>query len=175
MSNENSEADGKSKGEMFSRDSDPPKISAMMACFFKIALPAIVANSLGFIMVTANSICAGRLDDPSILAAVGLGNVCCLICFVTMFMGLNGAQETLTTQAFGYGNLHLCSIYLNRGFFINLVFYIPLALGPAFFSESLFLLLGQDPQVSKLAQTYIRYCMPGLFFHGQFDLLKRWL
>ena len=160
------EDDARSKEEMFSRDSAPPRLKVMVACFYDIALPAIVSNSLGFIMVTANSICAGRLDDPSILAAVGLGNVCCLICFVTMYMGLNGAQETLTTQAFGYGNLHLCSIYLNRGFFINLVFYIPLAFGPAFFSESIFLSLGQDPQVSKLAQTYIQYSMPGLFFHG---------
>ena len=93
-------------------------------------------------MVLTNSIFAGRLEKAEMLAAVGLGNVCCMIFFITMFMGLNAAQETLNSQAFGSGNTSLCGIYLNRGLIINIVFFVPMALIPAFYGEQFMLMMG---------------------------------
>ena len=44
-----------------------------------------------------------------------------------MFVGLNGALETLVSQSYGSGNLKLCGVYLNRGRFVLLCSFIPVA------------------------------------------------
>ena len=45
----------------------------------------------------------------------------------SILIGLNGAQETLVSQAYGMKELELCGRYLNRGFMLLVVFFIPLA------------------------------------------------
>ena len=67
-------------------------------------------------------------------------------------IGLNAAQETLTSQAFGANNLQLTGIYLNRGRVILSVFYILLAIWPLAFGERIFIALGMDAEVSNLTQ-----------------------
>ena len=76
------------------------------------------------------------------LAAVGVGNVCCFIFVISIMTGLNSAQETLTSQAFGSQNLQLCGAYLNRGRLILTAFFVLLALLPGIFAERILLLLG---------------------------------
>ena len=158
---------------IFTEGSDPSN-SQILREFLKLAVPGIISNMLGFMLIATNSIYAGMLEDPLVLAAVGIGNVCCIIIAITMFMGINSAQETLTSQASGDGNTRLCGHYLNRGFAINLVFYIALVVSFSFFTDKSLLSLGIDAEVSAFSYTYIRYSLPGLFFHGQFDLVKRW-
>ena len=69
---------------------------------------------------------------------------------LSFLIGMNMAQDMLTSQAFGAGNLRLCGLYLNRGILILLAVFIPLALIPAIFAEKMFLACGQDPEVSRL-------------------------
>ena len=78
------------------------------------------------------------MDDPEKLAGVGLGTATCHLMVLSLMIGLNAAQETLTSQAFGAANLSLCGVYLNRGWFILAAFFIPLALIPACFAEKIF-------------------------------------
>lgn len=61
---------------------------------------------------------------------------------LNVFIGLNASQEMFTSQAFGAGNLRLCGIYLNRGRFILMAFFIPLAIGPIVWAEDFFLMTG---------------------------------
>lgn len=56
----------------------------------------------------------------------------------------------LTSQAFGAGNKRLCGIYLNRGMFVLLVFFICIALIPTLFAESIFNAIGINPEVSAM-------------------------
>lgn len=42
--------------------------------------------------------------------------------------GLNGALESLVSQAYGFGKFKLCGIYLNRGRAICSVVLLPIAL-----------------------------------------------
>lgn len=95
---------------------------------------------------------------------------------LSFLVGLNGSQETLTSQAYGNGHhLKLCGVYLNRGRFINLAFYFPLALILYFFAERILNAVGQDPEVSAIAHHWICLTTPGILFQSQFDLLKRFL
>ena len=77
----------------------------MLKSFLKLAVPAILQNALNFLMIITNAAFAGRLDDPAMLAAVGIGNVLCMIFLIIMYMGLDSAQDTLTSWAYGSGNL----------------------------------------------------------------------
>ena len=159
---------------IFTEGSDPSN-SQLIKEFLKLAVPSIITNMLGFMLITTNSIYAGILEDPLVLAAVGIGNVCCVIIVLTMFVGINSAQETLTSQASGNGNTRLCGYYLNRGFAINVVFYICLVFSFSFITEkTLFTLIGIDEELSAVFYTYIRYILPGMFFYGQFELMQRW-
>ena len=69
----------------------------MIQNFLSLAIPTII--SCLFLQLTniVNVIYAGKMSEPAKLAGVGLGaswlNV---VCF-TIFMGMNGAQETLAS------------------------------------------------------------------------------
>lgn len=45
-----------------------------------------------------------------------------------VIIGMNGAMETLVSQAYGAGQFTLCGIYLNRARLINTVMFVPLVL-----------------------------------------------
>ena len=50
-----------------------------------------------------NTMFAGHMNDEVKLAAVGLGEVCTHMIVLSFLVGLNGSQETLTSQAYGSG------------------------------------------------------------------------
>lgn len=64
---------------------------------------------------------------------------------------------------------------MNRGRFIIIAFYIPLAIIAAFFVEDALLAMGQDSEVARLTQIQVWYNLPSFLFWAQFDLYKRWL
>ena len=97
---------------MFDPSAAPPALSHMIACFLRITLPSIFTNLFGFLTVVTNSVFAGRMNDPVKLAVVGLTNVCCNLMVLSFLIGLNSAQETLTSQAYGAKNPRLCGTYL---------------------------------------------------------------
>ena len=82
---------------MFDPKSEPPTTSKMFACFLKIVVPAIFTNLIAFATVIINGVFAGRMNDPVKLAVVGLASVCVNIMVSSIMIGLNSAQETLTS------------------------------------------------------------------------------
>ena len=69
----------------------PLETKEMAKIFLKLAVPALASNVAGFLVLMINSVFAGQLDDPSQLAAVGIGNVCCFIFVISILTGLNSA------------------------------------------------------------------------------------
>ena len=122
----------------------------------------------------ANTIFAGRFNDAAKLAGVGLGSSTNEILCMSLVVGLNGALETLVSQAYGYGNLHLCGVCLNRGRLIGTCLFIPIMV-LLLFSETVLLKLGQDPDTSHYASKIIITSIPGLYFGQLFDMQKRFL
>ena len=84
---------------------------------------------------------AGRFDDAAKLAGVGLGNTFLNIVCLSICMGMNCALETLVSQAFGYGNIALCGVYLNRARLVGTLTFIPCAI-LLLFAEPILLKLG---------------------------------
>ncbi len=60
------------------------------------------------------------------LAGVGLGTIMLNMACLNPLIGMNGAVETLVSQAYGSGELRICGTYLNRGRLINTLFFLPL-------------------------------------------------
>jgi len=80
----------------------------MLMIFGQLAVPAIITNLMFFVCEIAMLAFAGMLEDPVYIAVVGLSGTCCYIMVFSIMLGLNSAQETLTSQAFGAKNLRLC-------------------------------------------------------------------
>ena len=52
---------------------------------------------MGTAAVVTNGVFAGRMNDPIKLASVGLAGVCVNLMVLSIMLGLNCAQETLTS------------------------------------------------------------------------------
>ena len=87
---------------------------------------------------------------------------------------MNGALETLVSQAYGFGNIQLCGIYLNRARIISTIVFIPIMF-VFMHSEAILLKLGQDPITSHYAHRYIITTIPSMYFFALFDMQKRFL
>jgi MATE family multidrug resistance protein len=68
-----------------------------------------------------NLLFIGQMNDPNILAGVGMGNCIQNMCGYSVVVGLNGALETLVSQAYGAKNYDQCGVYLNRGRIVLLI------------------------------------------------------
>ena len=60
----------------------------MLKCFAGLALPIVLSNFSGILMLAINSVFAGR-QDFNALAAVGLGNTCSFFFITSIVTGLN--------------------------------------------------------------------------------------
>lgn len=86
----------------------------------------------------------------------------------------NQALETLVSQTLGLDNLELCGTYLNRGIFVWTMVFVILC-GILLRTEWLLLECGQDPVLAKDTEKFLLYYIPGLYFWGLCDLLRRYL
>ena len=73
----------------------------MLSVFLKLAVPAVLTNLMDHAIAVTNEVIAGRMDDPEKLASVGLATSTCHLMILSLLIGINAAQETLTSQAFG--------------------------------------------------------------------------
>lgn len=109
-----------------------------------------------------------------VVAGAGLG-----VMFINMFVygtfeGLNGAIDTLVSQYYGAKDYQGCNEIFNKGRIINTVFFLPVAL-LLIYSDSLLILLNQDPDVAWETKKFLVYQIPGLFMIAQFDTLRRYM
>ena len=82
----------------------------------------------------------GRLNDPIILAGLGVGIT--INNFYSSFLyPLSQALLTISSQAYGKGELHLCGVYLNKSRAIMIVFFIPVVF-LLFFSNKILISIG---------------------------------
>ena len=77
--------------DMFDHNSNPPTTSKMASLFCWLAVPAVMTNFMGFLAPLANSIFAGRMNDPTKLAVVGLSNAILMLMIQSLLVGLNTA------------------------------------------------------------------------------------
>ena len=77
----------------------------MAGNFIRLAVPSVLTNFFSFSVLAVNTVYAGQFeqDSASKLAAVGLGGMILGIVCRNIVFGINSAQETLVSQAYGQG------------------------------------------------------------------------
>lgn len=123
----------------------------MVRAILKQAVPGMFCMVVLQLQQIINLIFVGHMNDAKLLAGVGMGNLLVSVFGISLFIGLNGALETLVSQAYGNRNLKLCGIYLNRGRFMLLLLNIPIVYILCN-AEAILLLLKQDVKVAANAQ-----------------------
>ena len=94
----------------------------------KIGVPTVISCLVCELPNLINFTYAGGMGSEAKVAGLGLGISLVESLTFSVYLGLNGALETLTAQAFGAEQLKLCGVYLNRARVINTAVFVPLAL-----------------------------------------------
>ena len=82
-----------------------PSKYEMVKHFSSLAGPSVITNVFSYMVMTVNTIFAGSLkgDSAAKLAGVGLGSMVLGMFCRHVLAGVNCAQETLVSQAYGQG------------------------------------------------------------------------
>ncbi|PYH90605.1 MATE efflux family protein [Aspergillus ellipticus CBS 707.79] len=154
-------------------DSENEKVSEFVR-LLKDSVPVILAYTLQNSLQTTSVLIVGR-SSPENLATTAFSLMFAMITAWMIALGGTTALDTLASSTFtGSANKHDLGILLQRGFFVLGLFYIPVAILWAF-SEPVFLLLGQDPQLSRDSARFLTCLIPGGLGYLYFEVMKKYL
>lgn len=140
----------------------------------KDAAPVILAYMLQMSLQTTTVIIAGR-RSPMDLSVAAFSLMFALVTGWMIALGGTTALDTLASSTFtGSKDKHDLGILLQRGFFVLGLFYIPVAIIWAC-SNSIFLALGQDPDLSYQSSRFLTCLIPGGLGYIFFETLKKYL
>jgi len=154
-----------------------PDDMSILQCFWevtKISIPLVIGLLLWTLVTNINTYYIGNLDDATLLAGVGMGNMLINILCFAITQGLNGALETLVSQSFGAGKYEECGIFLNRGKIVSSFVLLPIfiILG---LSDRILIAMEQDPAISRIAARYCCILIPGAWAQSMFDATTKFL
>lgn len=143
------------------------------AATMKLGWPLIVAQLAGILLFTTDVVMMGWLG-PKYLAAGTLATSLLHPLFIGS-IGVITATAPLIAQAVGAKRIRDVRRFVRQGFWASLV--LTLIITPIFYSaEVIFLFLGQDKEISAMAQTYLYFAagvaLPGLMFVALRSLLQ---
>ncbi|XP_050986001.1 multidrug and toxin extrusion protein 1 [Labeo rohita] len=128
--------------------------------------PLVASRILNYLLPFVITMFCGRLGN-SVLAGYGMASATINITTAATGGGLGLAADTLISQTFGGKNLRRVGIILQRSVLILLLFCLP-CWALLINTQPLLLLLGQDPEVARIAQLYV-VCylpaVPAMFLH----------
>ena len=138
------------------------------------SIPVILAYTLQNSLQTISVVIVGR-GSPDDLATAAFSYMFAMATAWLIALGGTTALDTLASASFTGSEDRLdLGILLQRGVIVLSLFYAPIAV-LWFFSEPVFLALGQDPQVSRDSARFLRALIPGGLGYIYFEAMKKYL
>lgn len=148
-------------------------ILAEFLLLLKSSVPVILAYTLQNSLQTVSVLIVGRIS-PEHLATSAFSLMFAMITAWMIALGGTTALDTLASSSFTGSDKRNLGILLQRGFFVLGLFYLPVAV-LWIFSEKVFLLLGQDADLSKDSAQFLTALIPGGLGYVYFELMKKFL
>lgn len=153
------------------RDLKTKQIWRIAKEIFISALPLILTFEAPMITGLINIYFLRQYDNGALVGGYGLGLHWNSIFLLSITLSVNQGLSVLVSSAYGAKNYEACSLYLQRGFLVLLIFLGP-CLTILYFSEPLMVAIGIRPELAKYAGTLTVYYLPSLFLYANFDMLK---
>ncbi|KMZ59290.1 MATE efflux family protein [Zostera marina] len=132
------------------------ELGVLFSVAFPIALTALILYSRSVVSM----LFLGTLGELS-LAGGSLAIAFANITAYAILAGLSLGMDPLCSQAFGANNSKLLTLTLHRSILFLLCSSLPISLLWLHVSKIL-LFIGQDREITAMAQTYVYYCLPDL-------------
>ncbi|KAJ7594178.1 mate-domain-containing protein [Mycena floridula] len=126
----------------------------------KYSLPVFGTHLLEYSLVTSSVLSIGHISTTA-LAAITLGSMTASVSGFSIIQGFTSALDTLLPSAWTSSQPELVSLWCHRMAVVLAACLIPI-LTIWGNSETILLALKQDPEVAKLAATYLRWISLGL-------------
>lgn len=138
------------------------------------SIPVILAYALQNSLQATSILIVGR-TSPEDLATAAFSFMFAAVTGWMIALGGTTALDTLASSTFtASANKHDLGVLLQRGFLVLGLFYLPVA-GLWACAEPVFLLLGQQPQLSRDSARFLTCLIPGGLGYIYFELMKKYL
>uniref|UniRef100_A0A7N0UX74 Protein DETOXIFICATION n=2 Tax=Kalanchoe fedtschenkoi TaxID=63787 RepID=A0A7N0UX74_KALFE len=138
-----------------------------------LAGPLVMVNVLQYFLQMISVMFVGHLGELA-LSGASLASSFANVTGFQLLLGMASALDTLCGQSYGAKQYHMLGIQMQKAMLILTVVGVPIA-GMWAKTEQILVLVGQDPQISKVAGHYIQFLIPGLFAYGLLQCLVRFL
>ncbi|KAF4323450.1 hypothetical protein BBO99_00001326 [Phytophthora kernoviae] len=159
--------------------SNEPEIEAAAAdelrTLLELVYPVVGTTALEFLPGFTCIVLAGHMDSPYTQQYVDAATVSTMFMNVTNYsvcFGLSSALDTLCSQAYGARRYKKIGMYFQAGLMVLGACFGPLFL-VNWYTEWVMVAMGQDPEVSRLAQIFSRWMLLGMPFIVLYELVRK--
>ncbi|KDP34992.1 hypothetical protein JCGZ_09280 [Jatropha curcas] len=138
-----------------------------------LAGPLIAVSLLQYCLELISLMFVGHLGELA-LSGASMATSFASVTGFSVLLGMGSALETLCGQAFGAKQYHLLGVHTQRAMLTLLTMSIPLSF-IWYFTTTIFIILGQDHDISTGAGTYNRWMIPSLFAFALLQCLNKFL
>ncbi len=139
-----------------------PGVGPMLVRLLAISGPFLLGSLARSSVTVCTTILVGRIGSPVELAAIGFATVMCNITGHSLVQGMGAALDTLSSQAFGAGQVPKLGVLAQRSFAISLVTVCLPASALWITIAPIMTSAGMDPYLAEQVGRFALWRIPGL-------------